>query len=86
MRAKLGLMCFDHEKKFIPSFEVFYKGEPVTYADMLPNDVMKVNGDLSNWSSYEKDEASKRLDQRFLGLYYDGDISKLPDMTIICED
>lgn len=86
MRVKLGLMCFNADKQFVPSFEVFRQGQPVTYMGSLPNGVLQVNGDLAGWNSYERNASCRRLDKRFLGVYLDGLTEGLPNQTIICED
>lgn len=57
MRIMLGLICYDAQKKIIPGYEVFKKGDFVTFKSFdRQKQIIHVEGDLSGWNSFPKNK------------------------------
>ena len=68
----------------IPGYEVYKRGEYVTFKGFDKNKKqIQVEGDLSGWNTFPR---NKRLRDRFLGFYIDGNTNLNSNFTIICDN
>lgn len=84
MRLMVGFICYNSQKRLIPGYEVHRKGDYVTLKSYNKAEkLISVEGDLGGWNTFPK---NKKLKERLLGIYTDGDTDKNPSFTIICEN